>query len=69
MKMYQIKYSDGNEIQVIGRGENGLCRVVGRNGEDKHVGTYETCVKWLADRGCHEVAGNTAAGLAEQAGR
>ena len=48
--MYQVKCTSGNEIQVISKGENGLCRVVGNNGETKYSGTYEQCVAWLEAR-------------------
>lgn len=47
--MYQIKCSSGNEIQVIGKGENGLCRVVS-SGVIINAGTYDECVAWCAAR-------------------
>lgn len=53
--MYQIKYTSGNEIQVIGKGDNGLSRVVGPNGEIKFEGGYDACEKWLRDRACRPV--------------
>lgn len=48
--MYQIKCSGGNEIQVIGKGENGLCRVVNSVGEIIKTGTYAECVSWCEAR-------------------
>ncbi len=48
--MYQIKCGDGYEIQVIGRGDNGLCRIEGGKNSG-FSGTYAECVKWLEDRG------------------
>ena len=48
--MYQVKCTNGNEIQVIGKGENSLCRVVGATGEVKYTGTYAQCVKWIEER-------------------
>lgn len=48
--MYQIKCSSGNEIQVIGKGENGPCRVMNSNGEQIYYGTYDQCVTWCEDR-------------------
>jgi len=50
--MYQIRYSSGNEIQVIGRGEHGQCRVVGPHGAVKFTGGYAACRGWLAARAC-----------------
>lgn len=60
--MYQIKYSDGYEIQVVGKGDKGLCRVRKSTSTVQHdafAGTYDECCQWLADRGMHEVGGNT----------
>jgi hypothetical protein len=48
--MYQIKFQNGYEIQVIAKGENGLCRVVNQRYQIVFTGTYAACVKWLADR-------------------
>lgn len=48
--MYQILCECGYEIQVIGTGENGLCRVADQNNRIVFHGTYGECVKWLADR-------------------
>lgn len=55
--MYQIKsiagrgINNGYEIQVIGKGDNGLCRVVDNNFTEKFSGTYAECITWLRDRG------------------
>ena len=68
--MYQIKFSSGYEIQVIGRGENGLCRVENADGITTHSGTYATCKAWLGARGEFETtAGANAADIATQHGR
>jgi hypothetical protein len=48
--MYQIKAQNGYEIQVIGRGENGLCRVVTKYCHVCFTGTYAACVAWLTAR-------------------
>jgi hypothetical protein len=51
--MYQIKCECGYEIQVVGKGEKGLCRVVQATSSEHTVrftGTYAECEKWLADR-------------------
>lgn len=48
---YQVKYTSGNEIVVTGN----LCRVIGPQGQEKFVGNYEQCVRWLKERGCREV--------------
>jgi len=48
--MYQIKAECGMDIQVIGKGESGLCRVVDSIGQVRFTGTYSQCVQWLADR-------------------
>lgn len=54
--MYQINEIEGKrlingyEIQVIGNGQRGLCRVSNGNGIEKYNGTYAECVKWLVDR-------------------
>lgn len=56
MKMYQIKYQEGHEIRVIGKGENGLCKVAkatSSNDRELFSGTYDH--KWLSDRGIREV--------------
>ncbi len=47
--MYQIKCTCGYEIHVIGKGENGLCRVV-RDNQTAFAGTYAECETWLAAR-------------------
>jgi hypothetical protein len=57
MNMYQVKeiegrkLNNGYEIQVIGKGEKGPCRVADANGNQKFSGTYDECVAWLRDRG------------------
>lgn len=48
--MYQIKAQCGYEIQVIGKGKNGLCRVCSNQHVVVFTGTYAECEKWLADR-------------------
>lgn len=54
--MYQIsdingqKLINGYAIVVIGRGENGLCRIDDGNGQEKFRGTYSECVSWLTSR-------------------
>jgi len=48
--MYQIICSGGHEIQVIGRGELGLCRVENNNHVTLYSGTYDQCVQWCTDR-------------------
>ena len=49
--MYQIKAQAGYEIQVIGKGERGHCRVVNNLYSICCKGTYAECVAWLLDRG------------------
>ena len=49
--MYQIKRQCGYEIQGIGRGENGLCRVADHDGRIVYSGTYAQCDSWLRERG------------------
>ncbi|AMV24606.1 hypothetical protein VT84_13990 [Gemmata sp. SH-PL17] len=50
--MYQIKCECGYEIRVIGKGENGLCKVVkADSNHEAFSGTYAQCEKWLSDRG------------------
>lgn len=48
--MYQVKYTAGYEIQVIGQGEKGLCRVTDNHNAIQISGTYSECEKWLSDR-------------------
>lgn len=54
--MYQIREVDGHriinghDIQVVGAGEKGLCRVMDGGGQEKYSGTYAECVQWLRDR-------------------
>lgn len=48
--MYQIKATNGYEIRVIGKGENGLCEVADANGKTVKTGTYAECEKYLMDR-------------------
>lgn len=48
--MYQLKAQNGYEIQVIGRGDKGLCRVEDAENRIVYTGTYEECVAWLAAR-------------------
>jgi hypothetical protein len=48
--MYQIKFTSGYEIQVIGKGDNGLCRVVNEHGVVAKTGTYAECEAWLNAR-------------------
>jgi hypothetical protein len=51
--MYQIKCTSGYEIVVVGRGENGTCRVIQPSSgsyEAKFTGTYAQCLRWFADR-------------------
>jgi hypothetical protein len=68
--MYQIKCSDGYEIQVVGEGENGLCNVNDRNAKKVYSGTYAECKTWLDARGVHETtAGTNAADIAKLRGR
>lgn len=54
--MYQIKFQSGYEIQVIGRGENGLCRVENQHGQTATEGTYDQCKKWLENRGVRSLS-------------
>lgn len=55
--MYQVKeisgrkINNGYEIQVIGQGDKGLCRVVDREYTVRFSGTYHECVAWLQARG------------------
>jgi hypothetical protein len=55
--MYQIKFQCGYEIQVIGRGDAGLCRVVNSSNQIVYSGTYAACEKWLADRAVPALCG------------
>ncbi len=48
--MYQIRYQNRYEIQVIGKGEVGLCRVANLNNQIVFSGTYSQCNQWLANR-------------------
>lgn len=48
--MYQIKFEGGYEIQVIGKGEKGLCRVQDSQQRIVFTGTYAECEKWLNGR-------------------
>lgn len=50
--MYQIKAQGGWEIQVVAKGENGLCRVL-KDNVIRFQGTHDECVQWLANRGVH----------------
>lgn len=45
--MYQVKATDGNEIEVNGD----ACRVIGRNGEATFVGTFAGCLAFMQARG------------------
>lgn len=55
--MYQVKeiegrkINNGYEIQVIGSGDKGLCRVMTNDSQEKFTGTYDECVKWLKAHG------------------
>lgn len=55
--MYQVKniegrtLNNGYEIQVIGKGDKGLCRVVDNLYAVKFSGTYDECVAWVKERG------------------
>lgn len=52
--MYQIKAQNGYEIQVIGKGDRGVCRVVKATSGEHIVaftGTYAACTRWLTARG------------------
>lgn len=48
--MFQVKCQNGYEIHVIGKGENGLCRVANHDHQIVFTGTYAQCEKWLNDR-------------------
>ncbi len=48
--MFQIKCGNGYEIQVIGKGERGLCRVESHDNRTVFSGTYAQCKRWLLDR-------------------
>lgn len=48
--MYQIKCGR-YQIQVIGRGDNGLCRIEHDPKGTVFSGTYIECVSWLEARG------------------
>ena len=48
--MFQIKFQCGYEIQVIGKGENGSCRVCNSNQHVVFRGTYAECERWLTSR-------------------
>lgn len=49
--MYQIQCECGYQIQVIGKGEKGMCQIVKSPYPDAvYTGTYDECVKWLMDR-------------------
>lgn len=55
--MYQIKCTCGLEIQVIGKGDNGLARVVRQHSQHvEFVGPWPAVEKWLADRGVEQHA-------------
>lgn len=71
--MYQIKFGGGYEIRVIGRGENGLCKVAkstSGNDAEKFSGTCAECEQWLAERGIQRTAaGQVAHDIARLNGR
>ena len=54
--MYQLREIDGrklingHEIVVIGQGENGLAKVMQYGTDEKFVGTYPACEKYIRDR-------------------
>jgi len=48
--MYQINFQNGYQIQVIGRGEKGICRVVDRHQNIMFSGVYAACETWLNNR-------------------
>ena len=52
--MYQVKFCGGYEIQVIGKGDDGLCRVADSTSKIVCEGTYAKCEKYLADRQVHQ---------------
>ncbi len=54
--MYQIKYTNGYEIQVIGKGEKGLCRIADADNKIVKSGTYAECEKWLKARSVRELS-------------
>jgi len=53
--MFQIKFQNGYEIQVIGRGEDGLCRVEDRDNRTVFAGTYSECEAWLNSRAVYAI--------------
>ncbi len=53
--MFQIKFQNGYEIQVIGKGDRGLCRVQNRQHRVVHTGTYDECERWLHNRSVREL--------------
>jgi len=52
--MYQLKYTSGYELHVIGSGDSGLCRVY-RGETEVHHGTYDECYRWLRNRACFPI--------------
>lgn len=48
--MYQINYTSGYQLVVIGTGTNGLARIT-RNGLTVREDGYQACAEWLQDRG------------------
>lgn len=48
--MYQIHYTWGYEIQVIGD----LCRIANSDNQIVFSGTYDACVSWLKTRTARE---------------
>lgn len=48
--MYQVKFTSGYEIHIIGKGEKGLCRVVNSIGFIVYESTYAACERWLNAR-------------------
>lgn len=54
--MYQIMYTSGMTLVVIGSGDNGLSRIDDSTGREVHRGIYPECVKWLVDRGDSEAS-------------
>jgi hypothetical protein len=49
--MYQIRYQNGYEIQVIGKGNNGPARVTNSDGKIVKEAGYQECAEWLEYRG------------------